>query len=93
MHKLIGLAFVAVLALALAGCKQGLGEHCLLDSDCSDGLICASQQHVCVITEAAIDAGPPDLDGLPIVYDAPVRADAGVMPGDARPDARPDAQP
>ena len=30
----------ALLALALAGCKQGVGDRCQVDSDCQDNLLC-----------------------------------------------------
>jgi len=32
---------IALVAGSLAGCKQGLGERCQVDSDCSDGLSCS----------------------------------------------------
>ncbi len=31
---------VAALAAPLAGCKQGVGDRCQVQSDCDDGLIC-----------------------------------------------------
>jgi hypothetical protein len=49
---------IAVLALAAAGCKQGLGERCQVDSDCGDGLVCNQAQEVCAAsgTSGGIDA-------------------------------------
>jgi len=32
---------IALVTASLAGCKQGLGERCQVDSDCSDGLSCS----------------------------------------------------
>jgi hypothetical protein len=35
------------IALLVAGCKQGLGDHCQTNSDCTDG-ICSMTKHICV---------------------------------------------
>jgi hypothetical protein len=42
MRSLRRLAAVVVVLspLALAGCKQGVGDRCQVESDCDDGLIC-----------------------------------------------------
>jgi hypothetical protein len=34
------LVFAAALAAAAAGCKQGSGDRCEINSDCDDGLLC-----------------------------------------------------
>ena len=58
---------VVVLSFAGAGCKQAVGDRCVVDSDCGDGLIClmasgATQQTggTCQMP-ATNDAGLPDL--------------------------------
>jgi hypothetical protein len=63
-----GLVFVS-----LAGCKQGLGERCQVDSDCAEGNCSQAEPKVCggdnasqldaFVPDAAIDApadGPVD---------------------------------
>lgn len=43
MTRLLRLtAFVALLApvFLVAGCKQGVGDRCQVQSDCNDGLLC-----------------------------------------------------
>ena len=39
LRRLVTLAIV-LSPLALAGCKQGVGDRCQVMSDCEDGLIC-----------------------------------------------------
>ena len=34
------IAFALVSPLALAGCKQGVGDRCQVQTDCDDGLLC-----------------------------------------------------
>lgn len=72
------LAFaLGMAALALAGCKQGVGDRCQVDSDCDDTLVCVipsgaslaqggSCQPIGTATDAGVDgstdaAAPPDM--------------------------------
>jgi hypothetical protein len=83
------ISFFALLAtLSLAGCKQGDGENCQIDSDCEDGLECVQEgesRMVCRSTdiEDPVDAAPtPDAepgtpDATPAI-DAPGVDAAGV---------------
>lgn len=46
MTRLLRLTAVIVLTAPLllaAGCKQGIGERCQVQSDCDDGLLCVLQ--------------------------------------------------
>ena len=84
MKSLLGLAVfgtIATLGLGgLGGCKQGKGDRCQVQDDCSFPLVCNIATHSCQETSGGgIDATVPD---------AP--------PGtkfDAAPDAPPDAKP
>jgi hypothetical protein len=58
---------IALLSFSLfgTGCKQGLGERCQVNADCSDGLTCSnSDPKVCVTlgggSNEPIDATVPD---------------------------------
>jgi len=62
---------VVVVGALLGGCKQGKGERCQIQADCSDPLVCNQATQTCQ------DPGGTDLD-------AAVPADA---PTDAPPDA------
>ena len=74
-----------VLALTLAGCKQGVGDRCQVDSDCQDNLLCfyvgqamPSVGGQCEPSNfAGFDAAPGDGSGQ---HDAPPLVDA---PNDA----------
>jgi hypothetical protein len=55
--------------LALAGCKQGVGDRCQVQSDCDDGLICslppgATPQVGGMCVEASQDFGPTVTEDL-----------------------------
>jgi hypothetical protein len=70
--RLIALVLVAS-PLALAGCKQGVGDRCQVMSDCADGLLCvlpaggsAQSGGVCQST-ATVDSGVPSSDLLPAI--------------------------
>lgn len=72
--------WIATLALALAaGCKQGLGERCEVDSDCSSGVCAMASPKTCMSANQQTDQ-----------IDAMVPIDAPPAP-DAPPDARIDA--
>lgn len=46
MNRLLRLTAVLALAAPLflaAGCKQGVGDRCQVQSDCDDGLLCVLQ--------------------------------------------------
>jgi hypothetical protein len=40
--------FVFVTGLGAAGCKQGLGQRCQVDDDCSSGVCSMASPKVCV---------------------------------------------
>ncbi|HEX2657106.1 MAG TPA: hypothetical protein VHU40_02485 [Polyangia bacterium] len=40
------LALVGILAAGLASCKQGVGDRCQVDSDCSSGLMCVGSKEM-----------------------------------------------
>lgn len=73
----------ALLALALAGCKQSKGEVCQIDDDCEDGLRCIAGTMRCDRPGADTpDASPNPDAGIQdaAVLDAPIDApqfDAG----------------
>jgi hypothetical protein len=67
---------------ALTACKSGLGEHCQVDVDCEDGLVCGSQSSTCQEdVESTNDGG----------IDAAVDASETDAPTDAATDAAVDA--
>jgi hypothetical protein len=56
---------LVIAALVLAGvivaCKQGKGDRCQIDSDCTDGLLCNKATNTCQeTTGGGIDATVPD---------------------------------
>jgi hypothetical protein len=77
------LALFVLSAALLAGCKQGNGERCQVDNDCSGGLQCNQAQLVCqtpgdhlsldVLPVPEVDAPtPPPIDApTPPPIDAP----------------------
>ncbi len=72
MKRLI-LALVAAGALAAAfvACKQGKGERCQIDDDCSGGLVCNKATNTCQeTTGGGIDATVPDAP-IDTAVDAP----------------------
>ncbi len=93
----------AVFAVSVAGCKQGIGEHCQVNHDCATGACSMSLPRVCVAEETIFDGGgfdtrlPPDaLRDAPTgttdatVIDAP--SDSGVnAPRDSANDAPADS--
>lgn len=64
----IGLS-AAVMSAVLVSCKQGRGDRCQVDDDCSQGLICNKATDTCQETGGGgdIDATVPDA-----LIDAPV---------------------
>lgn len=81
------ISFFALLAmLSLAGCKQGKGEHCQIDSDCKDGLKCvpgANDERIC--GGGAVDGGPGIDAATPDA--APGTPDAAAIDADTTVDA------
>lgn len=81
---LTGFGMVAL--LSLAGCGQGVGERCQVNSDCADGLVCAAATKSCLTSNPPLDGGggadgPLDaaIDGAPdAAPDAAVALDASV---------------
>ena len=78
--SVLGLGLLLAGAL-LAGCKEGVGDRCLVDNDCASGLVCNQAQMVCAApgTSGGIDAtiGPPMDASVPVpdaAPDAPVDA-------------------
>lgn len=47
---------LALVALALAACEQGVGERCQVQSDCEDGLVCNKATNQCQ-NQTEVDAG------------------------------------
>lgn len=72
--------WIATLALALAaGCKQGLGERCEVDSDCSSGVCAMAAPKICVSANQQTD----QIDAM-VPIDAPAAVNA---PANAQLDA------
>lgn len=82
-------------ALGLAGCKQGAGDRCELDTDCEDGLLCDGITMTCQQPGQGgqvPDAGPTP-DAL-VLVDGPAQDGAGDAAGDIMPsDAAGDTMP
>jgi hypothetical protein len=79
----VGLFVVLVVVFGAAGCKQGIGERCQVNSDCASNICSKSDPQVCVGSDedqnqTDIDAAPPVLidaaipDAAPAPIDAPV---------------------
>ena len=80
MHGFGRIVSGALLALALAGCKQSRGEVCQIDDDCEDGLRCIAGTMRCDRPGADTPDAAPDPDAGVVdanVYDAPIVYDAG----------------
>jgi hypothetical protein len=71
---LIGL-FVSAAGASAAGCKQGNGERCQSDEDCSSGSCSSSTPQICVAAGDStdeIDASIP-LDAAAVAPEQPAR--------------------
>jgi hypothetical protein len=67
-----------LIAVVVAGCKEGKGQRCQIDSDCQDGLVCSSGTSQCVDPAMlGIDATVPDAP-----KDAPADAPKDATPAD-----------
>ena len=62
-HRMIAIALAALVALVATGCKQGPGERCQVNADCTTNLCSKSEPQVCVSSDdkdqADIDAEVP----------------------------------
>jgi hypothetical protein len=95
--------FLALFSLLVPACKQGSGERCEIDSDCSSGLTCQmnstnTSQHdgVCGNTTAlpAVDAAVVDAASPVDVPPADLAPDVSSETGpDTGPDTTPDVSP
>lgn len=74
MTRLLGCMLPLVLLVALvAGCPQGDGDRCEIDSDCGKGLVCCSGSNTC---RPSCQTSQPDAAVIP---DARVDQDATVL--------------
>lgn len=80
MKWLLGALFA--LLPAVAGCKQGIGEHCQLDSDCASGICSKSDPKVCQGNGSGTDMSQIDAE-LPADAAPPPATDALDASGDA----------
>jgi len=59
--KILIAAVIVALAAAFVACKQGRGDRCQIDADCTSPLVCAPATKVCSTgTNSGIDALPLD---------------------------------
>ena len=72
---LVTALFAVVVVPWIAGCKQGIGERCQQDSDCSSGICSKSDPRVCQGNGSGMDMTQIDAE-LP----ADARADAPAPP-------------
>lgn len=72
-NRLIAIALGSLVAV---GCKQGPGERCQVNSDCSSNICSKSEPQVCVTSGH-------DQDQMDIDAEVPVQIDAAI---DAMPD-------
>lgn len=76
----VGVAILLGAGSVLSGCKEGVGEHCVVDDDCSGGLLCNQATGEC--------ADKVTTDAVPITdVNLPGDAPAPDAPGDAPHDA------
>jgi hypothetical protein len=54
-NKWLAIALVSVSLAAGAGCKQGIGDRCQVDSDCASGVCSQSVPKVCVGSQTMTD--------------------------------------
>ena len=84
MKWLVTALFAVVSVVPGAGCKQGIGERCQQDSDCSSGICSKSDPRVCQGNGSGVDmtqidaaCDPPDrFPCLPIDAAPPPPTDA-----------------
>ncbi len=80
----VGVAILLGAGSLLGGCKEGLGDHCVVDGDCSGGLLCNQATGVCAneVTQDAVPIQDVNLPGDAPPPDAPPDV-AGDAPRDA----------
>jgi hypothetical protein len=64
LSTVLGFVLIA-LVLAVAGCKQGIGGRCEINSDCSSGRCSrngAGMNGICLETTSPVDTGVPPVD-------------------------------
>jgi hypothetical protein len=72
------LPILVLLVSGLAGCKQGLGERCELDSDCESGLLCSTgSARTCENPALSVPDASTDLRDAPVIPDARFIPDGG----------------
>jgi hypothetical protein len=70
---------VIALFVSAAGCRQGIGERCQVNDDCSSGVCSTSSPRVCVLDDSmvgGIDADRPIdamIDATPVAPEQPGR--------------------
>lgn len=71
---------IAALALSAAGCRQGLGERCEVNDDCSSGICSGAMPRICVSSDQTTDqieaSVPTDAPGVGVDADANAAIDA-----------------
>jgi hypothetical protein len=77
MKWLVTALFAAVSVIPGAGCKQGIGERCQQNSDCSSGICSKSDPRVCQGNGSGVDMTQIDAE-LPIDAPAPPPTDAAI---------------
>jgi hypothetical protein len=96
LRRLLFASLVLAASLAASACKQGAGDRCQIDDDCSGDLICTNlgfcgtnsqnTQDAAPLPDArpdamdSIDAEPPDASGIDADIDA-AAADASIDAG------------
>jgi hypothetical protein len=84
---ILALVAASVVTLGVTSCKQGLGDRCQVESDCSSGLICNQATGTCQSSTSGADGNiMPDAR-----QDAGPDAEADADPADAAVDAEIDA--
>lgn len=78
----------AAVAFGAAGCKQGEGDRCEFQNDCSGGLTCDTTKMVCVGADVTpVDAAPP----RPTVREAAAPLDVEPVDASVTVDAQPES--
>lgn len=72
---------VGAALFTLAGCKQGAGDRCQVQSDCEDGLLCILPAGG-TPQSGGICESPNNADGAGFVTDFAVSVDMTTTPGD-----------
>ncbi len=83
LRAVAGFTLAAALVLGTAGCKQGVGQRCQVDSDCESGLECYTG-----LSQSVPPEGECQAKGYTGQHDAAIQDDAGpeAAPQDATPE-------